>query len=95
MHQDRAYMHPQVTQRPDISRQTAPSQGRVGESEKKRTICRGSKLTAGGKSVGHEALEKDGVEVGTGQVNGCCVSCGPRADDHLHRRTSELIVNSF
>jgi len=40
-------------------------------------------LTAGGKTVGHETLEEDRLEVGPGQVDGGGVSCRSRADDDL------------
>ena len=49
------------------------------------TISRGRELTTGREAVRHETLEEDRVEVGTGKVDGCCVSCRSRADDHLHR----------
>ena len=40
------------------------------------TVGSGSELTAGSKAVGHETLEKDGVQVGTTEVDGGSVSSG-------------------
>ena len=48
-----------------------------------RTIGGCGQLTASGKPVGHETLEKDRVEVGPGQVDGGGMSCGSGADDDL------------
>lgn len=52
-----------------------------------RTVGRCRELTTGGKAVGHEALEEDGVQVGTAEVDGGGVSCWARTNDHLHRAT--------
>lgn len=41
----------------------------------------GSKLSTGSESVSHHALEHDGVEVGTGKVDGSGVAGGARSDD--------------
>ena len=58
-----------------------------------RTISGSSELTAGSEAIGHEALKEDGLEVGACEVDGCCVSCRSRANDHLHRATSQLITH--
>lgn len=50
-----------------------------------RTISGRGQLTTGGKPIGHETLEEDGAEVGSGQVDGSGVACRPRADDDLGR----------
>lgn len=78
---------------PIAAARSAPGIGfEVKQIKKERTIRRRGKLTAGGKPVGHETLEKHGVEVGTREVDGCCVSCRSRADDHLHHHPSQLII---
>ena len=54
-----------------------------------RTVCCCCELTAGSESVCHEALEEDGIEVRTTEVDGRCMACGTRADDNLHREHHE------
>lgn len=63
-------------------------------TEISRTVCCCRKLPAGGEAVCHESLEKNGVEVRTREIDGCGVSCGARADDHLHRDASTSRASS-
>ena len=41
----------------------------------------GGELSTGGESVGHHALEHDGLEVGTGKVDGSSMASGTRSND--------------
>ena len=65
---------------------------RVNEQELAwpRTVGCCCELTASGEAICHEALEKDGVEVRTAEVDGSGVASRSRADDHLHR--SEFVA---
>jgi len=57
-----------------------------------RTIGSCGQLTTSGKSVGHEALEENRIEVCPGQVDGGGVSCRSRADDDLEKKRSQINV---
>ena len=50
------------------------------------TIGSRGQLTTGSKTVGHETLEEDRLEIGPSQVDGGGVSCRSRADDDLWRK---------
>ena len=55
-----------------------------------RTISSCGQLTPSGEPICHETLEKNRLEVGPSQIDGCGVSCGSRADDDLGRVRSKM-----
>jgi hypothetical protein len=57
----------------------------IGETRKVLDVRSGGELAAGSKSVCEHALEHDGFEVGSGEVDGRRVPGGTRANDHLWR----------
>jgi hypothetical protein len=60
-----------------------------------RTIGSGGQLTTGGKAVGHETFEEDGLEIGPGQIDRGGVSCWSRADDDLGKNDQKLRVEDL
>ena len=60
-----------------------------------RTVGGGGELAACCEAICHEALEEDGVQVRTAEIDGGGVASGARADDDLQGGLRELHIAYF